>query len=253
MQPAHPSVFPSYDLGDIPALSARQMQEVDRLMVQHYQIDLLQMMELAGRHLAHLARLLFLGGEPYGKTVLLLAGKGGNGGGAMACARRLATWGAEVVVGVTHPLDQLTPAAAHQRVILQQMQTTIVAASARATIRPPDLIIDGLIGYQLQGAPRDDAAQWIRWANDQPVPLLALDLPSGLDATTGEAANPTIQATATMTLALPKTGLVVGGINGIAGALYLADIGVPPTLYSLASLGLAVPSLFAQSEIIQLP
>ena len=66
--------------------------------------------------------------------------------------------------------------------------------------------------------------------NAQAAPVIALDVPSGLDATTGEAAVPCVRAAATMTLALPKTGLLVPTARPYVGDLYLADIGVPPAL-----------------------
>ena len=73
----------------IPYLTTDQMREVDRLMIEVYQIELMQMMENAGRNLAHLARDRFLDGDPQNKYVIVLAGTGGNGGGALVCARRL--------------------------------------------------------------------------------------------------------------------------------------------------------------------
>jgi len=66
---------------DIPYLTTDQMREVDRSMIEDYHIELTQMMENAGRNLAHLARTLFLEGDPRGRTVVVLAGSGGNGGG----------------------------------------------------------------------------------------------------------------------------------------------------------------------------
>jgi NAD(P)H-hydrate epimerase len=74
-----------------PMLDSAQMREVDRVMVEDYHIELLQMMEHAGRHLAHLARERFLQGNPVGRRVVVLAGPGGNGGGALVAARRLCT------------------------------------------------------------------------------------------------------------------------------------------------------------------
>jgi hypothetical protein len=91
-----------------------------------------------------------------------------------------------------------------------------------------DLIVDALIGYSLTGDPAEPFACLIRWANAQPAPVLSLDTPSGLDVTTGVPARPCVRATATLTLALPKTGLP--GARE-AGHLYLADISVPPLLY----------------------
>ena len=72
---------------DIPWLTTEQMIEVDRAMMEDYRIDLVRMMENAGRNLAHLARARFLDGDPRGQRVVVLAGTGGNGGGALVCCR----------------------------------------------------------------------------------------------------------------------------------------------------------------------
>jgi NAD(P)H-hydrate epimerase len=114
------------------------------------------------------------------------------------------------------------------------------------------LIVDGLIGYRLTGAPRGAVSDLIRWANAQPAPILALDVPSGLDTTSGTVFDPAIRATATMTLALPKAGLRAQGVEAYVGELYLADIGVPPSLYAEPALALEVGPLFAESEILPL-
>ena len=84
------------------------MVEVDRAMIEDYGIRLVQMMENAGRNLAHLARLRFLSGEPHAKRVAVLAGVGGNGGGALVCARRRDSWGERVAVFPTNPEKELT-------------------------------------------------------------------------------------------------------------------------------------------------
>jgi NAD(P)H-hydrate epimerase len=111
-----------------------------------------------------------------------------------------------------------------------------------------DLVIDALIGYSLRGSPRGRAAELIRWANGSGDPVLSLDLPSGLDATSGEASDPCVRASATMTLALPKTGLRSAPDH--VGDLYLADISVPPLVYDM--LRITVPPMFATSTIVEL-
>ncbi len=133
-------------------VTTEQMIEVDRAMMQDYRIELIQMMENAGRNLAHLARIRFLDSNPQGKKVIVLAGTGGNGGGALVCARRLYTWGAQVQVVVTRPATDFTPVPAHQLDILQRMRVPI--AEAVSQIGTPGLIVDGLIGYRLKDAPR---------------------------------------------------------------------------------------------------
>ncbi len=91
----------------VPFITTEQMIEVDRVMIEDYHIDLVQMMENAGRNLAHLARQQFLDGYPQNKTIVVLAGRGGNGGGALVCARRLHNWGATVYVHLAKPRQLL--------------------------------------------------------------------------------------------------------------------------------------------------
>jgi len=235
----------------VPFLTTEQMIEVDRAMVDDLHIDLIQMMENAGRNLAHLARVRFLDGAPVGRQVVILAGAGGNGGGAMVCARRLHTWGAPIHVFLATGSEALAPATARQRDILKRMRVPVARAEDVRQFRDLTLIVDGIIGYRLSGAPSGAAAALIRWANAQAAPVLALDVPSGVDATTGAVHSPAIRATATMTLALPKTGLRAPAAADHVGELYLADIGVPPGLYAQL-LAVSVGPLFACDEIVRL-
>lgn len=240
---------PIYE-GKVPYLTTAQMVEVDRVMVETYRIDLIQMMENAGRNLAHLARERFLGSNPRGKRIVVLAGTGGNSGGALVCARRLRNYGGQVYVFVSRPDEKFSPVPAHQLEILRRMKVPVAQADALESTKRPDLIVDGVIGYSLKGAPRGPAADLIRWANTQRAPILSLDAPSGVDTTTGTVFDPAIRATATMTLALPKEGLRAPGTEAQVGELYLADISVPPSLY--AGLGVRVGYLFAENDIIRL-
>jgi len=236
----------------IPYVDTTQMIEVDRAMMEDYKIELIQMMENAGRNLAHLARLRFCSGDPRGKNIVVLAGTGGNGGGALVAARRLHNYGARVQVFVTKPDQDFAPIPGRQLDILRRMRVPVFPAGQVVNARDQDLILDGLIGYSLQGAPHGPVATLIQWANEQKTPILALDAPSGVDTTTGIVYQPAIKATATMTLALPKKGLLAEGVEEQIGELYLADISVPPELYAGPQLGLQVGHLFANSDILRL-
>jgi NAD(P)H-hydrate epimerase len=238
--------------GEVPYVTTDQMREVDRAMIEDFRIELIQMMENAGRNLAHLARSRFFSGDPRDKRVVVLAGTGGNGGGALVCARWLHNYGAQASVFVARPDEDFTPIPARQLDILRRMKAPVSQAAEVTRETPPDLIIDGVIGYSLQGAPRDTVAEMIRWANGQDAPVLSLDAPSGVDTTTGTVYDPAIKATATMTLALPKEGLRAPIAAAQVGELYLADIGVPPSLYSRPALGLQVGPIFAECDIIRL-
>jgi len=244
--------FPIVRLSDIPHLTTAQMVEVDRAMMEDFHIDLVRMMENAGRNLAHLARHRFLDGHPAGKMAVVLAGTGGNGGGALVCARRLRTWGADVRVAVTRPDAAFKAVPGHQLDIVHRLGLPVSVAAPPADEPPPDIIIDGLIGYSLSGPPAGSAADLIGWANGQSAPVLALDAPSGLDTTTGTTHAPAIRAAATLTLALPKRGLLGPQVAPFVGELYLADISVPPELYARPPLNLRVPLLFSASDIVRL-
>jgi NAD(P)H-hydrate epimerase len=233
----------------IPALTTDQMRKVDRLMIEEYHIDLLQMMENAGRNLALLA-VRMLDGDVADRSVVVLAGRGNNGGGGLVAARHLLNWGAWVQLLLTHRPEEYSGVAAHQLSILQAMDAPLAWAEEGWELPPADLIIDAVIDYGLQGNPSGAAANLIALANSSVAPILSLDVPSGLDATTGQLYSPHIVAAATMTLALPKTGLRSPATRAAVGQLYLADIGVPPALYG--RLGLDVPPLFAMDTIVPL-
>ena len=228
------------EIPDIPAITTEQMIDVDRAMVDDYGIDLTRMMENAGRALASLARTRFLDGDPSGgmggKRVAVLAGSGGNGGGGRACARKLSAWGASVEVHLSKPAGEITGVPAEQLVILNHMGVPVHEPAPEPTGPPDrtgaDLVIDALFGYRLQGAPRGHAAILIGAPNQSGAPVLSLDVPSGVHATTGDTPGLAVIAHATMTLALPKTGLSAAGAVPLVGELYLADIGVPPALYA---------------------
>lgn len=225
----------SYPTSELPALTAEQMREVDRIMVDDLGIQLVQMMENAGRSLADVAVTRY---HPSSCTVL--AGPGGNGGGGLAAARHLHNRGVAVNV-VLEEGRELQGVPAHQLEILRRMNVAVVADP-----RPASLVIDAMIGYSLRGDPRGPVAEWIDWANEQPSPTLALDLPSGLDATTGRVADHCIRADATVTLALPKVGLRISPL--VVGELFCADISVPTSVYE--SMGLSLPSPFTAGAIV---
>ena len=132
----------------MPFLTTGQMRAVDAAMIETYHIGLIQMMENAGRNLAHLARARFLAGNPRQREVLILAGRGGNGGGGLVCARRLHTWGANIQVVTSHPDEGYQGVPAHQLDILRRMNVPVSSAGQFDFAGShPDLIIDAIIGY----------------------------------------------------------------------------------------------------------
>jgi NAD(P)H-hydrate epimerase len=236
----------------IPTVTVAQMREVDRIMVDELHIELLQMMENAGRCLAAHTR-SWLSGQLAGRQVVVLAGSGGNGGGGLVAARRLTIWGAVAVVILGQPRSQVRGVPAHQLEILDRMGVPVWAPeqSPPDALAHADAILDALIGYSLQGPPREPVASLIQAANRAPAPVIALDIPSGLDGDSGQAFDPAVRAATTLTLALPKAGLMGPAAREWAGDLYLADISVPVQVYQ--RLGVQTGPIFTTSDIVAVP
>jgi len=227
----------------VPVVTAEQMREVDRIAVEDFGLGILQMMENAGRTLAHVAMDMLSGPEV---QVTILAGSGGNGGGGLCCARHLHNRGFEVRLVLDRDAGELRGAARHQFQILRRAgQRPVAAEHAVEAISNANLVIDALIGYSLRGAPRGRAADLIDACNQHAQRALSLDVPSGLDATTGEAPGSIVRPERTLTLALPKTGL-----SQASGDLYLADIGIPPEVYE--PLGIAFEPFFGGQDWLPL-
>jgi len=236
---------------EVPFISTDQMREVDRLMIEEYNISLPQMMEQAGRNLADLAHTRFLQDSPQQKPVLILAGTGGNAGGGLVAARYLHQKGVTVEVILATDKERLAKVPMQQLRALAELSISIRTAD-NFVAGSYSLIIDALIGYSISGDPRSNYASLIEHANTSDVPILSLDTPSGLDTTSGMPNTPTIHATATMTLALPKIGFKEAEAQKYLGDLYLADITVPTELYT-THLHLNMPNdLFAEGTLMQL-
>ena len=217
----------------VPAVTTDQMREVDRVAIEEVGPNLYQMMENAGRNLA-LTVLETLGANWTSTPITVLAGTGGNGGGGICAARHLANRGADVTLAITDP-QGLTSVPNEQLEVYRGTPGKLADLAALDTLIP-GLVVDAIIGYSLSGAPRGVARRMIEWIGAQPAPVLSLDVPSGIDSTTGEAHGVHVRAAVTLTLALPKTGLDAATVGG----LWLADIGIPREVYR--RVGIDVPT-----------
>lgn len=217
----------------VTAVTAAEMREIDRVAVEELGPTLLQMMENAGRNLA--GEVMYWTAERPG-LVAVLAGSGGNGGGAICGARHLANHGVETVVCLSRAVEGLSPAAKEQLAIYRETDGLVVSVGKIGDLAP-GVVIDGLLGYGLRGVPHGDTADLIQWCGRSGAKILSLDVPSGVDATTGEAAGAYVRPDRTMTLALPKTGLA----EAETGKLVLADIGIPAGVYARAGIDYRTP------------
>jgi len=239
----------------IPAISVEQMRKVDEVMNQEIGISTLMMMEHAGSTLSRVVRIM-LDGDLKGKIITLLCGNGYNGGGVMAAARNLRNFGAIVNVICMSEPKYLKEASKIQSEVLHNISANIFQFKdldqnkVIELLKAADVVVDGLLGYGIQGAPRPEFADLIRLVNEHATKVLANDIPSGLDGDKGIAMSPTISAHATLTLALPKHGLLSETAQDYVGDLYLADISVPGAVYQ--SLQLEVPIIFEKDNLVHL-
>jgi ADP-dependent NAD(P)H-hydrate dehydratase / NAD(P)H-hydrate epimerase len=198
-----------------------------------YGIDTGQLMEAAGRRTAEVARRLLRSAG--GRRCLVLAGKGNNGGDGMVAARHLVGDGPTRVLFAA-ALREIPERLAARLEDLRRAHVPVEEAGALSAsgigdaMRDADLIVDAIFGTGFRGPARGVPAQMIEAANASGVPILAVDVPSGVDASTGRAEAPCIRAAATVTLALPKAGLVQYPAASYAGRLFVADIGLPEPL-----------------------
>ena len=230
-------------LREVPSATGAQMAEADRIASEDFGVNLESLMENASHQIAVAAR-LFLGGVA-GKRIVAFAGTGNNGGDALGALRHLSGWGANVGVVLSSPADRMRPLARRQHDILANL-----GMQHEATLDDADLLIDGLLGYSASGPPRDAVADLIRAANASRLPILAVDLPSGLHPDTGEPLGVTIRAALTVTLALPKRGLIETRSRALVGELLLADIGIPPQVFD--RLTIETRGLFESGDLVRI-
>jgi len=227
----------------IPAITTEQMIEIDRIAVRETGPNLFQMMENAGRNLA-LSAIDILSDTWQKAEIVVLCGTGGNGGGGICAARHLANRNTNVKICITNS-EKLKEVPAYQLEVYRSTSGIEIELNELLNEKP-DLIIDAIIGYNLKSAPRGYSLEMINWANSQPAKILSLDVPSGVNTTTGNTPGAFIKAERTLTLALPKIGL----LPELTGDLYLADIGIPIQVYN--KIGINYNSPFGGKFIVKL-
>jgi NAD(P)H-hydrate epimerase len=223
----------------VPYLTSAQSREVDRLTEERFAIPVAWLMEAAGWQVARHCR---------GRTYVL-CGRGNNGGDGLAAARHLHRWGRLAGVACLDPAALGGPAAEQARAL--RALGVPIADEPPAGLGDTTLIVDALLGTGLSRPPAGRVASWIEMVNGSGRRVVAVDVPSGLDADTGVAAGPCTRATVTVTLGLPKPGLVTADGPAHAGEVWVADIGVPVEAY--ATIGLTLPPhLFSMHDRFQL-
>lgn len=172
-------------------------------------------------------------GTQAGRFVTIFCGPGNNGGDGLAIARHLHNRGVNVDVVPVFDPDKLAGDALINWNMVQAMgiELTPLSIAELALASAPDLVIDALLGTGATGVPRAAVAQAIHLINtDNQSPVLAIDVPSGLDCDTGKPLGECVRATKTITFVAEKAGFAEPRAAAFTGEVVIGDIGCPREL-----------------------
>jgi NAD(P)H-hydrate epimerase len=221
----------------LPTLSSHQVKQVDALAQERFAVSVDWLMEAAGWQVARFC--------PDATTVV--CGVGNNAGDGLAAARHLHRWGRLRQVCCVD-LARLQGAAARELVALRR---TGVVVSNTLQLDGTQTVVDAVFGTGLSRRPEGHFAAWIEAINSSGLRVVSVDVPSGLDADSGVAYAPCVRAHTTVTLGLPKPGLLLADGVRLAGEVWLADIGVPFEAYAMV--GAAIPAgLYSSADRVRL-
>src|SRR5215472_1479428 len=222
------------------ALTALEMRQADLRTVEDVGIPPLLLMESAGRAVADLARdfLDDLDGDPI--RVAIVAGPGNNGADALVAARYLMQVGFEPDIYMAAKAEDCDELCRAQLDIMEGLGASISFLREqspeffRSGLRAAALIIDGLLGTGASGPLREAYRTWVNEINIADRDVIAVDIPTGIDPSTGMVAGPAVTATATVTMAAPKVGMLLYPAASYVGELWVAHIGIPPSILAEA-------------------
>jgi NAD(P)H-hydrate epimerase len=207
-------------------LSRAQVREIDRRAIEQYQIPGIVLMENAARAVADVAtRMLKSVPAP---SVEIICGGGNNGGDGLAVARHLHNHGLDVEIALAvNPEQYRGDALINWRIVEAMRLPTVPVEDANIPVDGGvvDLVIDALFGTGLTAPPREP--QWIELMNSSGLPILAIDVPSGLDCDTGKPLGACVEATMTITFVAEKIGFTNPDARKYLGEVIVGDIGCP--------------------------
>ncbi|MCC9643735.1 NAD(P)H-hydrate epimerase [Rhodopirellula sp. JC740] len=208
----------------LPPMTCDQVREIDQVAMNRYQMPSIVLMENAGRGAAEAIQAIVPDGR-----VVILCGKGNNGGDGFAIARHLQLAGRGVRIFAIANLDELKGDAATQARIAQAsgIEIDVPEGTIDSALNSAEVIVDGLLGTGAKPPLRGRYAEWVESANRADATRIALDIPTGLDGDTGEAGEPTFCAHHTLTFAASKVGFAKANAGIHTGDVQVISIGVP--------------------------
>jgi len=215
-------------------VTSQQIREIDRKAIEENNLSGLILMENAGSRIFQSLKNIYP--DLRLKKIIIFAGSGNNGGDGFVVARHLYNYGVKAKVFLLAPFNKVIGEAGENLNTINKMGVELIEAETtkleeiQRTIQNSDLIIDAILGTGLQGKVTGLKAKIIDLINIANKEVVAIDVPSGLDTDTGKIEGPCIKATHTITLALPKIGLLIFPGASYAGKVMVEDIGIPSYL-----------------------
>lgn len=216
-------------------LKPEEMRELDRLAIEKIGIPGMVLMENAGSRVVQVVESLL--GSLKDKRATILVGKGNNGGDGLVVARHLLNRGVEVKTLLLAAPEEIRGDARTNLEILHNLGYRVHYAgqsgnlnTVKVALLYTDVIIDAIYGTGFQGSVPEYIGQVIQLVNGSGKPVVAVDIPSGVEGASGHVHGPAIRATVTVTFAYPKVGLVVEPGASYCGQLQVADISIPAQL-----------------------
>jgi ADP-dependent NAD(P)H-hydrate dehydratase / NAD(P)H-hydrate epimerase len=220
-----------------PLYDAAGMRGVDRWAIEERGVPSLELMEAAGRAVAEVVAEL----APQG-PVRVVCGKGNNGGDGFVVARLLRGMGFEAEALLLWPGEELRGDAAAN---FERFGGDLVEGGLAERLAGSGAVVDAVFGIGFEGAPREPAAAAIAAINSCGAPVVACDIPSGVDASTGEVAGEAVEADVTVTFHAAKLGQRIAPGKWQVGELRVAAIGIPPGAPEQAVAGEIDPAVLA--------
>lgn len=215
-------------------VSVKEIREIDSMAIEVLGIPGVVLMENAGREIHQVAVEML--GEPGSQKITILCGKGNNGGDGFVAGRHLLNSGYSVDIFLIGKSDEVRGDAGINMNILKRSGFPILEvreegdiSKIESSISASSLIIDALLGTGVKGSPEGVLAKIIKTINESSRPILSVDVPSGIDADTGEVLGVAVKATKTVTFVSAKKGLLLSPAMDFVGEIIVADIGIPDT------------------------
>ncbi|MBI3459793.1 NAD(P)H-hydrate epimerase, partial [Candidatus Acetothermia bacterium] len=216
-------------------LTGKAMAELDRIAIEEIGIPRLVLMENAGRSVFQIIQERV--SEFAQKKIVIVCGKGNNGGDGLVVARHLMNAGASPQIFVLSLKEELSPDARVNAEIFERSEVSVryldddaQLSELAQVLAHAELVVDAIFGTGFEGAARGLAAHAVELINLSSASVFSIDIPSGVEGNTGYVLGPAVMADVTVTLELPKLGLLLYPGRGYVGDLVIGNVGYPRSL-----------------------